>query len=669
MQAARVLLALGLPVIANAGSPIGKVLEMVGDLQAKIIKEGEVAQKEYAEFAEWCEDRSRNLGFEIKTGQSEAKSLKASIAQETSTIGSLTTKIEELASSISTDEADLKAANHIRDKEASVFAAEEKDLVETVDMLRRATLILEREMQKGGGASMLQTAGSLTQAFSTMVAASMIGTRDAAKLTAFAQESQKDEDEAPGAPAGAVYSSQSGGIVDTLQDLTDKAETQLSDMRNRETANQNNFQMLKQSLEDELAYSNKEMDESKKGVAESTESKASAEGNLEVTSKELAEDVKAKSTLHQDCMSKASAFEAETKSRGEELEALATAKKIIIEATGGAASFLQVSQKSMLTSGDLHKYEAVRLIRDLAHKQHSTAMVQLASQMEAAMHASDGFKKIKGLIRDMIAKLESEAEADATKKAWCDRQLADSNAKKNDKTDEIAKLTTKIDQMSARSAQLKDEVATLQAELAKLAKAQANMDKIRQEEKTAYGENKAELEKGITGIQAALKVLTEYYASEGKAHSSADGSASGIIGLLEVCEADFSKNLAQVTADEEAAVNEYETVTKENEIEKTTKDQDVRYKTKESKDLDKSSAELNSDRSGVQAELDAVNEYLSKLDGQCIAKAETYAERKERRVAEIEGLKEALNILETETALVQQHVARRTLRGAKLSVA
>jgi len=668
MQAARVLLAFGLPVIANAGSPIGKVLEMVGDLQAKIIKEGEVSQKEYAEFAEWCEDRSRNLGFEIKTGQSEAKSLKASIAQETSTIGSLTTKIEELASSISTDEADLKAANHIRDKEASLFAAEEKDLVETVDMLRRATLILEREMQKSGGASMLQTAGSLAQAFSTMVTASMIGTRDAAKLTAFAQESQKDEDEAPGAPAGAVYSSQSGGIVDTLQDLTDKAETQLSDLRNRETANQNNFQMLKQSLEDELAFSNKEMDESKNGIAESSESKASAEGNLGVTSKDLAEDMKAKSVLHQDCMSKASAFEAETKSRGEELEALATAKKIIIEATGGAASFLQVSQKSMLTSGDLHKYEAVRLIRDLAQKQHSTAMVQLASQMEAAMHASDGFKKIKGLIRDMIAKLEAEAEADATKKAWCDRQLADANAKKNDKTDEIAKLTTKIDQMSARSAQLKDEVATLQAELAKLAKAQANMDKIRQEEKTTYGENKAELEKGITGIQAALKVLTEYYASD-SAHSSADGAAGGIIGLLEVCEADFSKNLAQVTADEEAAVNEYETVTKENEIEKTTKDQDVRYKTKESKDLDKSSAELNSDRSGVQAELDATNEYLTKLEGQCIAKAETYAERTERRAAEIAGLKEALNILTTETALVQQHVARRTLRGATVSAA
>merc|ERR1712085_42141 len=127
------------------------------------------------------------------------------------------------------------------------------------------------------------------------------------------------------------------------------------------------------------------------------------------------------------------------------------------------------------------------------------------------------------------------------------------------------------------------------------AKSQAEMDKIRGEEKAAVEESKAELEKGLAGIQAALKVLNEYYATEDKAHDAADGAGNGIISLLEVCEADFSKNLAQITADEEAAVAEYEQVSKENEIEKTTKDQDVKYKTKESKELDKFSAELASD--------------------------------------------------------------------------
>jgi len=109
-----------------AESPVAKVIAMISDLQAKVISEGEVAQKEYAEFAEWCEDRSSNLGFEIKTGKSEVNSLTADIAKETSTIGALTTKVEELSAELAQDEADLKAANHIRSAEEGVFAASEK---------------------------------------------------------------------------------------------------------------------------------------------------------------------------------------------------------------------------------------------------------------------------------------------------------------------------------------------------------------------------------------------------------------------------------------------------------------------------------------------------------------------------------------------------------------
>merc|ERR1719491_1006539 len=119
---------------------------MLSDLQAKVIAEGEVAQKEYTEFAEWCEDRSRNLGFEIKTGNSDSESLKATVAQEEATSAALSAKVDELAARIATDTADLKAATHIRDYEAADFEAEEKELVETVDMLTRAIQIIAREM-------------------------------------------------------------------------------------------------------------------------------------------------------------------------------------------------------------------------------------------------------------------------------------------------------------------------------------------------------------------------------------------------------------------------------------------------------------------------------------------------------------------------------------------
>merc|ERR1719299_135151 len=95
------------------------------------------------------------------------------------------------------------------------------------------------------------------------------------------------------------------------------------------------------------------------------------------------------------------------------------------------------------------------------------------------------------------------------------------------------------------------------------------------------------------------------------------------------------------------------------------KAQDEKYKTKEFTSLDKTVKELTSDKEGVQTELDAALEYLAKINERCIAKAEPYAEIKARREAEIAGLKEALDILESETALLQKS-SRRTLRGVHL---
>merc|ERR1719426_148719 len=64
---------------ATQTNPIEKVIEMLGDLQQKIIGEGKAAQQVYDEFAEWCEEQSKELGFSIKTGKAEAEELNAII--------------------------------------------------------------------------------------------------------------------------------------------------------------------------------------------------------------------------------------------------------------------------------------------------------------------------------------------------------------------------------------------------------------------------------------------------------------------------------------------------------------------------------------------------------------------------------------------------------------
>merc|ERR1719497_109804 len=656
--------------MAIEASPIAKVIQMLADLQAKILAEGVESQKVYEEFAEFCEHRSKDLQYAIKTGKDDKAELEATIAKEDATAGALSEKIDELAASIASDEGDLKKATEIRATEFADFSAEEKELVEVIDMIKRAIGILEREMAKSGAAMLqLKNAGSVVQALNVLVHASALSAQDGAKLTALIQNSRQEDDEGePGAPEAATYEGHSGGIIDTLENLLEAADGQLSEARKKETSSKNNYEMLKQSLEDDIANANKDLDGAKKSLSASGEAKATAQGDLTVTSKALATDTATLDDLHKDCLTKAQDFEAETKSRSEELKALAEAKKILKETTGGAEaqtyglvqeSFLQITSKA-----NLAQFEAVRFVRDLARKENSRALTQLASRLEMTVrtNTADPFAKVKGLISDMIESLEEAADADATEKAYCDKELAETNAKKDDKTAEIEKLTTKIDQMSARSAKLKEEVAALQKALADLMSSQAEMDKLREEESTAYKKNKAELEQGLDGVKLALKVLSDYYDSDAS-HNAAEGAGSSIIGLLEVAESDLEKELAEVIATEEMAAADYEKETKENAIDKVTKEQDVKYKSKEADELDAAVAEATADKTGVQAELDPVLKYLKTLEDRCIAKAETYEEKKAKREAEIAGLKEALSILEGQSFL--QRKAKR-VRGTPL---
>merc|ERR1719498_1623950 len=104
------------------------------------------------------------------------------------------------------------------------------------------------------------------------------------------RSSSDDEDMEPGAPAAAVYKTHSTSIFDVLEDMKEKAESQLSELRKAEQTSQHNFNMLKQSLEDEIEADTKDMDEEKSLKAATEEEKATAEGAIAETVKEIKKD-------------------------------------------------------------------------------------------------------------------------------------------------------------------------------------------------------------------------------------------------------------------------------------------------------------------------------------------------------------------------------------------
>merc|ERR550514_2378729 len=332
-------------------------------------------------------------------------------------------------------------------------------------------------------------------ALQTVMDASSVNSADKMKVQALLQSSSDDSlslDQPAGAPDPAAYESKSGGILETLEDMLDKAEAQQSEGQKAEMNAKHNFEMLAQKLKDAIAHEGKEMDGAKKDKAAASEAKATAEGELAMATKALNEGDKMLEDLQNDCMTKATEYDTEQKERGEELEALESAKSILEEKTGGASersySFLQTKAQSRAAMKARETNDRVlALVQSLA-KDGSKELSSLASKLQntmtqAALDGADPFAKVKTLISEMIEKLVADAKKEADHKAFCDKEMSETKAAKDDKTAEVDDLNTKIDKATAKIAKLKEEVATLQEELAAIAKLQKEADALRAKEK------------------------------------------------------------------------------------------------------------------------------------------------------------------------------------------
>merc|ERR1712217_878455 len=279
--------------------------------------------------------------FEIKTATALKEKLEAEIAKQTGNAEASAAKIEDLAANIAKDEAELKDATVIRKKEAGEFAANEAELLDVIDTLGRAINILSREMAKNPAAfAQIDTSNmqALVSSMSAIVDAAAFSTADKNKLVALVQSKQSSDadDGEIGAPAAAVYKTHSTNILDVLEDMKEKAEEQLSDLRKAETNTAHNYDMLKQSLTDSIAADTHDLGEEKAAKAAAEEAKATAEGELAATKKDLADAKAALESANRDCMQVAADHEATVAARTEELKTIADAKNVLLNTTNGA---------------------------------------------------------------------------------------------------------------------------------------------------------------------------------------------------------------------------------------------------------------------------------------------------------------------------------------------
>jgi hypothetical protein len=649
-----VLLALG-SATAEKVSPVQKVIELLDQLKGKV--EADLAAEATAmeEYSSWCDTEISDKGYAIKTATREIADHNAAISDAEATISAKTAEIGELGSTIAAKGGELADAGKVYAGEKKSFEESEKELVGTVDELAGGIIQVKK------GASFVQVKKSLKPVADVLAkiieASGVEGARKRA-LGAFLQ-SHENDDLSLNAPQANVedYSSHSGGIVETLEDMKAKAEDQLSTARKGAMESKYNYDMVKMSLEQEIKNLKAQLASATAAKAATTEALGKAKGDLAGVQNSKAADEEYLSATKMQCESTASAWALRQKDAAGETAAIEKAKEIL---ASGVKAFIQTSVKARTVDEDdmvaARRERLAAALNKLGGKFHSFALAQLAHRATV-----DPFAKIKAMINEMVEKLLQEANEEASHKAFCDEELSKSRASQAEKSSKLDKYSARADTATTTIAELEEAIKGLQAEVAEIDAGQGEAAKIRTEEHEDYLKASKDFKDSAEAVAAATQVLKSYYEggsfiqvaakTASKSKQPSFGGASSdvggtIISVLEVAESDFTKLLAEADTDEESAAAAFAKLSDENKVTKATKETEVKGKQSEIRSLSVNLQNYNEDKASVGEELDAVLSYLDKLKPECEVTAMSYEEKVARREAEIAGLKEALGILE-----------------------
>jgi hypothetical protein len=674
---------LGTCVAATGGSdtvsPVQKVIALLGENKLKILNDLKAEEKEMAEYTKYCDDMTSDKTYAMQTASRTIAGLEATIEDVDAQVAGLADEVSTLGSEIAGKEKDLIAATGVRKTEKADFDKAEKELMESVDQLERAVVMIKRgtALVQSGSHPKVDAKKAMEAAmkvFAEIVDSGRVESGLKRKLENFVQTEGKageDDYEKLGQPQAKTeaYSSSSGGILGELTAMKEKAEETLSETRMAEMRQQHNFESFAQGLNDAIKISKEKLSTAKKTSATLTEASGKAKGELVETTKTKAADEKFLAELTSDCKEAAAGWEERQESASGEIGAINKATEILSE---GVTVFVQTKKRGDVDTDDfaepqspedLKRQKVVQKLKSLSSKFSSYALMEVAGAA-----STDPFVKVKGLIEEMIAKLVNEANEAATQQAFCEEEKSKSVAAKDEKTMTIDSLMSRMDKASSTKGLLEQKVKELEAEIAALDAGTAEATKIRTEEKATYVKASSDFKLAAESVEKAIKVLKEYYSSgsfiqkdvkqssKQPSFGSAKSDAShAIISILEMCGEDFTKLLMETETDESEAVTQFDALMQDNKVSKITKATEIKGALSEIKSLDVALKNHKEDYDMTSKELTAVMDYLDKLKPQCESKAMSYAEKKSRREAEIEGLKEALAILEG-PALVQKQV-------------
>jgi len=688
MHTMKLQLQLSSGALAKAQGSLGEVITVLQRMLVEFSAQATDDRDSWNQYSSWSQDSETDKNGFIQEKQGLVMSETATKSSNQDQVLRLGQELQQLVTDIADAKKSLKELHEMRAEEHQQFTASLTDITKTIRAVEQATQILQGHYAANGAAlEQIRTRVQLALSLGTFASSSLRTPENIRQLTMMLQGggSGKNPDylSTDGASQYGSYSSHGGGVVNLLGDLKTQLQSQQQQLVTTESDNERQFVETKAAQKVALTNAEdteKEKKERKQGseatiqlcsatIDQANRDVTEAQGFLQlllVDREKFQAQYNARSTTRQNEQSA-------TQAALDALQAVSAGAKQTVEG-GGASSFLQVG----MSTGEARKRVAHTLDKlvKLGKELHSPALVQMVQTLQSkkasksssrtAQPNQDRFNPVVKLLSDLIARLESEANAETSQHEWCETEKSSSETAKETRETSLERLKGVVESITTNVATLKTEVEFEVSEIARVEEETAMAKTLRRQENELFTSAKKDHEEVIQAIKTALEalggqefsLLQEKEAVQHKLHKQEPGGdapfqeyasgkdgATSASGMLTDLDERYSSALTQLITDEKDQAAAHADVLRRNAQFVADATAVKNSKTTERRAqlgiLSNNKAEMKTNL----LELHETGKYLMDLRPACDDIRTTYEDRKNRREAEIGALREALQVL------------------------
>merc|ERR1719310_302075 len=496
----------------------------------------------YDKYACFCKAQADVKLKNIAEAEATITKLTARIKKLSSNIAQLNTNVADSNKEIKKLEKECEKEAKIRSDDHHEFTIKKNDLMQAMDGTEGAI-----EMMEGSkAASFLQlkpVAHKVSDVLSMAIENDAFHPkteREADLATSLlALDDKQDPAQAKmDASMGSKYHSQE--IIESLMSILKDFKKQKNELQSSEADKKHTFDMAQQSRMNQLQAFRDQVDRTEEIIATKEEEENQYSAQKDSTEDDKESDETFLDELVKECEKTADAFDQRSKSRSNEMAALAEAYTILkgkVAATYGAnkklnllststgqdevsklanaeghwvwvPGFMQISADSNLQGVDETTQKVIKYLTRKASSLQSASLSTLCLKARA-----DHFVKVRTMIKDLIAKLEADAEAEQDQKGWCDEEMEKATSKRDENIGAMEGDIASITKTTGEIDTLTREIAKLETEIADLYNALNEATAMRKAEKAENSKTVEDATAGLNAVKAAIKVLEDFYGS------------------------------------------------------------------------------------------------------------------------------------------------------------